>query len=215
MGRVVSVNVGAVQTVEWHGRQVATGIWKSPVDGRVALHGANLDGDRQADLRVHGGPDKAVYSYSLDDYDWWSEQLGRPVVPGTFGENLTVTGVELDGARIGTRWRVGSAVLEIAQPRLPCFKLGIRMGDAEFVDRFAAAERFGAYLRIVDEGDIGAGDEIEVSRARTDVGIAVRELAVGHARADARWFERVLADPDVPESWKAWAQRGLARGGRS
>jgi MOSC domain-containing protein YiiM len=211
MGYVVSVNLGAVRTVEWHGRQVDTGIWKSPVDGRVALRGVNLDGDRQADPRVHGGPDKAVYAYAAEDYEWWSEELGRPVGPGTFGENLTVAGVELDGAPIGTRWRVGNTLLQVAQPRLPCFKLGIRMGDAEFVDRFEAARRFGAYLRIVEEGDVGVGDEIAVFRDRTDAGISVRALAVGHAGSDVGWFRQVIADPDVPESWKEWAARGLAR----
>jgi MOSC domain-containing protein YiiM len=212
VAHIVSVNVGGVRTVEWHGRAVDTGIWKEPVVGRVALHGVNLDGDRQADLRVHGGPDKAVYAYAAEDYEWWSEQLGRPIGAGTFGENLTVEGVELTDAVIGTGWRVGSAVLEISQPRLPCFKLGLRMADAEFVERFEAAERFGAYLRIVEEGDVGAGDEIDVFRTRTDPGIVVRQLAVSHARADAGWFRRVLADPDVPESWKDWAERGLARG---
>ena len=162
-GRLVSVNVGAVRTVEWHGRTVTTAIWKAPVEGRIAVRGVNLAGDDQADRRVHGGPDKAVYAYSAEDYAWWSVELGRELGPGTFGENLTVDGVDLGASIIGTRWRVGTTELEVAQPRQPCFKLGMRMGDAEFVDRFRDAERFGAYLRIVREGDVGAGDEITVS----------------------------------------------------
>jgi MOSC domain-containing protein YiiM len=177
MARIESVNVGgALRTVEWQGRTVTTGIWKSPVDGRVAIRGVNLDGDRQADLRVHGGPDKAVYAYAVEDYEWWSDELGMPVAHATFGENLTTSGVDLDGSVIGTRWRVGTAELEIAQPRLPCFKLNIRMDDPEFKQRFAAAERFGAYLRVITEGDVGRGDAIEIVHPPA-AGITVRELA--------------------------------------
>jgi MOSC domain-containing protein YiiM len=164
MASVVSVNVGPQRDVEWFGRVVRTAIWKSPVDGRVAVRGVNLAGDDQADRRVHGGVDKAVYAYAVEDYAWWAEQ-GEDVGPGTFGENLTTEGVDLSGAVLGERWRVGSVVLEVAQPREPCFKLGIRMGRASFRDDFAAAERPGAYFRIVEEGDLGAGDEILVERS--------------------------------------------------
>jgi MOSC domain-containing protein YiiM len=203
---VVSVNVGARRVVEWYGREVETGIWKSPVEGRVAVRGVNLDGDEQVDLRVHGGPDKAVYAYAVEDYGWWSRELGRAMEPGTFGENLTVRGIDLGTAAIGTRWRVGSTVLEVAQPRLPCFKLGIRMGDAAFVEEFELAGRFGAYLRIVDEGDVGAGDVIDTGDAPTD-GITVRELGRAEHRASPDLVARVLVDPHVPETWKHWAER--------
>jgi MOSC domain-containing protein YiiM len=124
----VSVNVGRPRTVEWRGHEVTTAIWKEPVSGPVALAGVNLDGDDQADRRVHGGPDKAVYAYAAEDYAWWSEHL-RPIAPASFGENLTTEGIDLTACHIGDRWRVGSAVLEVAQPRQPCFKLGIRMAD--------------------------------------------------------------------------------------
>ncbi len=189
MARVVSVNVGEVRTVEWYGRAVTTGIWKSPVDGRVAVRGVNLAGDDQADRRVHGGPDKAVYAYALEDYAWWSGELGRELEPATFGENLTVEGLDLGALVIGTRWLVGSTELEVSQPRQPCFKLGIRMDDAEFVDRFDEAARFGAYLRIVREGDVGAGDEITVlPRAE---GITVVELGRVTRDADAEFLARI------------------------
>jgi MOSC domain-containing protein YiiM len=210
VGEVTSVNVGQSRTVEWHGRQVETGIWKSPVDGRVAVQGVNLDGDEQVDLRVHGGPDKAVYAYAAEDYEWWAGELRRPMDPGTFGENLTVRGVDLGAAVIGTRWRVGSTVLEVAQPRLPCFKLGMRMGDASFVEEFELAGRFGAYLRIVEEGDVGAGDVIEIEVPSRD-GITVRELGFAEHRAFPELVVRVLADPDVPEGWKHWAERQQRR----
>jgi MOSC domain-containing protein YiiM len=212
MAQVVSVNVGAVRTVEWYGRTVTTGIWKFPVEGRTAVRGVNLDGDAQADLRVHGGPDKAVYAYAAEDYEWWAGQLGRPLEHGTFGENLTTTGIDLNSLVIGTRCTVGSTLLEVAQPRLPCFKLGMRMGDAEFVDRFEAAARFGAYLRIVQEGDVGAGDEIAVVEERTD-GIRIDELGRAMRDRDEGFLRRVAGDADVPESWRDWAQRALARAG--
>lgn len=213
MARVVSVNVGGVRTVAWQGRAVSTGIWKSPVDGRVPVRGVNLAGDDQADRRVHGGPDKAVYAYAVEDYAWWSRELGRELGAGTFGENLTVEGLDLGALVIGTRWRVGGTELEVSQPRMPCFKLGIRMGDAGFVDRFDAAARFGAYLRIVSEGDVGAGDEIVVVPRADGVsgGITVAELGGAMRDVDAQFLERIAADGAVAEVWRDWATRQLAR----
>jgi MOSC domain-containing protein YiiM len=209
MASLVSVNVGGVRSVEWHGRVVTTAIWKEPVSGRVAVQGVNVDGDHQADRRVHGGPDKAVYAYATEDYEWWSRQLGYELRPGTFGENLTVEGIDLNGLVIGTRWHVGSTELEVSQPRLPCFKLGIRMGDAEFVDRFEDAGRFGAYLRIVRAGEVGRGDEITI--ARRAAGITVAELGRAMHGADPGTLERIAADDAVAEAWRDWATRALAR----
>src|SRR3989440_6261459 len=116
LGVIASVNVALPRTVEWHGRMVTSAIWKEPVHTRVAVRGVNLDGDEQADLRVHGGPDKAVYAYAVEDYEWWSGELGRALEPATFGENLTVTGIALGELVIGTRLSVGTTVLEVAQP---------------------------------------------------------------------------------------------------
>jgi MOSC domain-containing protein YiiM len=160
--RVLSVNVGPVRDVEWRGEVVSTAIWKSPVSGRIALRGVNLTGDDQADRTVHGGPDKAVYAYAREDYDFWHTHEGLDIEPALFGENLTTEGIDLSSALVGERWRVGSTVLEVAQIRLPCFKLGIRLGDPRFPQRFQRVGRMGAYLRVVKEGDIGAGDGIEV-----------------------------------------------------
>jgi MOSC domain-containing protein YiiM len=208
MAQVVSVNVGAVRSVEWHGRTVETGIWKAPVAGRVAVRGVNLEGDDQADRRVHGGPDKAVYAYAVEDYDWWATELGHPLEPGTFGENLTVRGINLGDQVIGTRVAAGTARFAVAQPRQPCFKLGMRMGDAEFVDRFDAAARFGAYFRILRDGDVGAGDELTVVHERTD-GITVRELGMVTGDADRGFLRRIADDSDVPDGWRDWARRRL------
>src|SRR5919199_255991 len=160
--RVVSVNVGAPRTVAWRDGTVTSAIWKQPVEGRLAIRGVNIDGDDQADRTAHGGPDKAIYAYALEDYAWWAVELGRTLQPGAFGENLTVSGLDVSHAQIGERWQVGTAVLEVSQPRIPCYKLGIKMEDPRFPPRFAAAERPGAYLRIVEEGTVAAGDEVRI-----------------------------------------------------
>ena len=155
-GRVVSVNVGLPREIEWLGRRATTSIWKEPVEGRVEVAGVNLAGDDQADRNFHGGPDKAVYAYAREDYAWWAEELARPVEDATFGENLTLEGLDVCAAVIGERWSIGSTLLEVAGPRTPCWKLGARMNDPEFPVWFAAAGRPGAYLRIVEEGALGS-----------------------------------------------------------
>ena len=183
---VASVNVGAVRTVEWRGQRITTGIWKEPVGGPVLVRGVNLAGDDQADRSVHGGPDKAAYAYAQEDTAWWAGQLGRALGPGAFGENLTTSGLDLTNAVVGERWAVGSAVLEVSQPRVPCYKLGIRMGDERFPRRFAAAGRPGAYLRVVREGEVAAGDEIRVlSRPPHGVTVGLVERAGRRPRAPA------------------------------
>ncbi len=164
MPSVLSVNVGRPRPVDTGRRTVLTAIWKAPVAGRVGVGGVNLDGDGQADRSVHGGPDKAVYAYAIEEIREWEAELGRELGPGAFGENLTTEGIAVSGASLGERWRIGTTLLEIAQPRLPCFKLGLRMGDPSFVRRFGRASRPGAYLRILEEGELGAGDDIDVVR---------------------------------------------------
>jgi MOSC domain-containing protein YiiM len=206
VGHVLSVNVGLPRVCEWQGRRVKTSIWKAPVAGRVAVRDVNVDGDRQSDLRVHGGADKAVYAYAAEDYEWWSSRLGYDLEPGTFGENLTIAGLDIGTTVIGTHWHVGTCRLQVAQPRLPCFKLGMRMGDASFVDEFERAERFGAYLRILAEGSVGAGDSVH-QVAPPDADIEVRELGRADHAAPPELVARVLRDPYVPASWKRWARR--------
>lgn len=206
--RLVSVNVGELRPVSWRGRTIYTGIWKEPVNGRVTVRGTQLEGDRQGDPRVHGGHDKAVYAYAREDYAWWEAQLGRELGSGTLGENLTTTGLSLTEARVGERWAVGTAVLEVSEPRLPCFKLGLRMEDRRFPKRFAAAVRPGAYLRIVREGDLGAGDVVEVlERPSHDV---TMELVARAALHDDGLSGRLLAAPALSEKWRAWARERAA-----
>ncbi len=209
-GIVRSLNVGVPRTVSWAGRSVTSAIWKEPVSGRISVEGVNLAGDDQADRRVHGGPDKAVYSYSTDDYAWWSTQLGTPIAPATFGENITTEGIDLTASVIGTRWHVGSAVFEVAQPRQPCFKLGMRMGDARFVDTFGDAGRPGAYLRILEAGEIGVGDAIVVGEAPAH-GLTIAELDAAQHGASRSQLERIAAIAAVPEGWRNFAHRELHR----
>jgi MOSC domain-containing protein YiiM len=206
-GRAVvrSVNVGRPRTVDWLGRSVTSAIWKEPVDGPVPLEGVNLDGDDQADRRVHGGPDKAVYAYSVEDYAWWAASVG-PLAPGTFGDNLTTEGVDLNEARIGDRWLVGTAVLEVSQPRQPCYKLGMRMGDERFPGRFEAAARPGTYLRIVQPGSISAGDTIVVEPAARPA-VRIGDLAAPEPSEDL--LRQVADDERVPEGWRRTARRAL------
>ena len=196
---VLSVNVGAVREVESRGRVVRTGIWKTPVDGPVLVRGVNLAGDDQADRSVHGGPDKAVYAYAVEDYAYWGEREVFPVHAGVFGENLTVQGFDLSRAVIGERWHVGTTVLEVAQPRLPCFKLGIRVGDATFLKRFQAAIRPGAYLRIIEEGVLTAGDGVRVL-TRPDHGVTIALMA--ESVTDPVKARAIQAAPQLPAGWR-------------
>ena len=205
--QVLAVNVGAVRTVDWHGIEVATGIWKAPVAGRIGVRGVNLEGDDQADRSVHGGADKAVYAYASEDYEWWSTTRTDCLELATFGENLSTAGIDLNACRIGDRWQVGSALLEVAQPRTPCHKLGIRMGDDRFPTRFAEAGRPGVYLRIIVPGDVGAGDLISVEVATPP---AVRIGSLVGEEVDEESLRIAACDPRVPRVWRAAASAALS-----
>ena len=205
------MNVGRPREFDYHGRSAKSAIWKSPVAGRVALRGVNLDGDDQADRGAHGGPDKAVYAYAAEDARWWESREGRPFAPAEFGENLTTQGIDVNAALVGERWGIGSAVLEVSEPRIPCWRLGVRMNDPLFVGRFTQALRPGAYLRIVQEGDLGAGDEIRVVE-RPEHDLTIRDVFRIYTR-DRDESGRLLAVPQMSEAWKRWAQEMLQRHG--
>jgi MOSC domain-containing protein YiiM len=210
--RVVSVNVGVPRTVRWKGRDVTTGIFKEPVEGRIALRRLNLDGDRQADLSVHGGAAKAAYAYPLEHYPFWREELGENLPFGAFGENLTVEGLPLeDEAAVGDRLRVGTAELVVTQPRLPCYKLGLRFGREDMVKRFLASRRTGYYLAVALEGDVGAGDAVE-TLARHPARIPVAEITRVYAsdRDDLATIERLVALDALPEDWRSHFAKRLA-----
>lgn len=202
--KLVSVNVGLPRSVEWNGQTVTTGIFKEPVEGRVWLRALNLDGDRQADLSVHGGPDKAVYAYPAEHYPYWREELpGRQLPWGMFGENLTSDGLLEESVHVGDRFRIGSAELMVTQPRLPCYKLGLKFGREDMVKRFLASRRTGFYFRVVQEGAVEAGDVIEVAgREPQSISVAaVTRLYVRESR-DSELLRRALELEALPAGWR-------------
>lgn len=209
--RVASVNVGRPRTVRWKGRDVTTGIFKEPVDGRVAVRRLNIDGDRQADLAVHGGVTKAVYAYPLEHYAYWQEDLGEKLPFGAFGENLTVEGLPLEHeVAIGDRFRVGSAELVVTQPRLPCYKLGLRFGRENMLGRFLLSGRTGYYLAVTTEGEVGAGDAVETV-ARHPGRIPVAEITRVYAsdRDDLATVERLIVLDALPNDWRRYFAKRL------
>ncbi len=200
----------------WHGRTVRTGIFKEAVEGRVALRTLNLEGDRQADLSVHGGKDKAVYCYPIEHYDYWKKELpGRELPMGMFGENFTTDGLSEDSAHLGDRFSVGSAEVVVAQPRLPCYKLGVRFQSDDMVKRFLASGRTGFYLAVTREGEVGAGDEIKVI-SRDDNAVPVSEItrlyiAKRYDDNDVTSVRRTLRVTALPESWKSYFRERLEK----
>ena len=201
--RLISVNVGQPREVEFRDGTVLTGIFKAPVAGRVTVHKLNLKGDRQADLTVHGGPDKAVYCYPAEHYPYWATQLPGAELPyGMFGENLTTEGLDEASVHIGDQFRIGSAVLQVTQPRTPCYKLGIKFGRSDMVQRFWSSGRSGFYFSVVVEGDVGSGDVIErVAIGPRQVSIAEVLQLAGGGEPDRTQLERVLQST-LPDPWK-------------
>lgn len=200
----------------WHGRNVTTSIYKDPVAGRVALRTLNLDGDRQSDLTVHGGRDKAVYCYPIEHYAYWKAKLpGRALPWGVFGENFTVEGLDENAVHIGDRFAIGSAELVVTQPRLPCYKLGIRFGADNMVKRFLDAGRSGLYMAVTREGEVGAGDDvIQLSHEAESVPVsAITRLYVAkeYSSEEASEARRAIAVEALPESWKEYFVEKLER----
>ena len=207
--QLLSVNVGLRRKFEYKSQSAESAIWKRPVEGRVLVRGVNLQGDEQADRSVHGGPDKAVYAYAQEDYDWWGGELGRQLDRGEFGENLTTEGLDLTNALVGERWGVGSTVLEVSEARMPCWKLGFRVNDKHFPRRFLAGGRPGAYLRILQEGELGGGDEIRVVH-RPQHNLTMGDLSRIYA-GDRDEVGRMLGVPQLSASWREWAEEWIAR----
>ncbi len=202
--KLVSINVGLPRAVEWHGERVRTGIFKEPVAGRVAVGRLNLAGDRQADPEVHGGDSKAIYAYANEHYAYWREQLpGVALTWGMFGENFTTDGLLEDEVAIGDRFRIGTAEVEVTQPRLPCFKLGVKFGRDDMSKLFLASGRTGFYLRVVREGEAGAGDAIEPLHGEVNR-ITVAEITHLYLRRDngRAKLEQAAQLAALPEGWK-------------
>ena len=202
--KLLSVNVGLPREVQSGRTRVLTSIFKSPVDGRVAVVGDNLAGDQQSDLSVHGGPDKAIYAYPSEHYGFWRDQLPDVELTwGAFGENLTTEGLSEATVHVGDHLRIGSVELVVTQPRSPCFKLGIRFDRADMVKRFLASRRSGFYFGVVQEGELGAGNAIEVLSRDADA-VSIREL-VGMYVGEPTTIDRLRVaarNPALPEGWR-------------
>jgi len=211
--KLISVNVGLPRVVMSNGEPVSTGIFKEPVAGRVLLRTLNLDGDRQADLSVHGGPSKAVYVYPSEHYDYWKHELPEMKLPwGMFGENFTTAGLFESELTIGDKFRVGSAVVMVTEPRMPCYKLSIKFGRSDIVKRFLASERTGFYFAVLQESEVGVGDPIELIEGNKH-SVRVNDITRLYTREkhNVGLLRRATAVEALPESWKSYFQHRLAK----
>lgn len=211
--KLISVNVGRPRLVTYNGNPVSTGIFKEPVSGRVILRKLNLDGDRQADLSVHGGPTKAVYVYPSEHYEFWKQELPEMALPwGMFGENFTTAGLFETQVNIGDKFQVGSALLMVTEPRMPCYKLGIKFGRSDIIRRFLASERTGFYLAVLQEGEVGAGDQIEMlERGKEAVRVNDITRLFSRDKHNAALLSRAIETEALPESWKEYFRQQLER----
>jgi MOSC domain-containing protein YiiM len=209
--KILSVNVGLPREVTWQGKLVTTGIFKEPVNAPVVLRTLNLDGDQQADLTVHGGVNKAVYAYSSEHYGYWRDELPEVNLPwGMFGENLTTEGLFEEAVYIGDRFRIGETEVMATEPRMPCYKLGIKFGRADIIKRFLASRRTGFYLAVVREGRVSAGDSIElIGRPQQDITVADITRLYAFERNDVKALRRAIEVEALPENWKGYFQHQL------
>jgi MOSC domain-containing protein YiiM len=209
--KIVSLNVGRPRLVLRNAEPVSTGIFKEPVTGRVMMRTLNLDGDRQADLTVHGGPEKAVYVYPSEHYAFWKRELPDMDLPwGMFGENFTTEGLNETETHIGDKFRIGAAEVMVTQPRMPCYKLGIRFGRTDIIKRFLVSERSGFYLSVLKEGEVGVGDEIELIEKNTS-GVRVVDVTrlYSSEKENAGLMRRAIATEALPESWREYFHKRI------
>lgn len=210
--KILSVNVGLPRLLAWRGATFKTGIFKSPVPGRVMLRSTNLDGDRQADLSVHGGPNKAAYAYPSEHYQYWAKQFpGRELSWGAFGENFTTEGLLESSVSIGNRYRIGSAVVMVRTPRVPCFKLAAKFQSDEIIEQFLRSGRSGFYFSVVEEGEVSAGDEFQfLGGEPLTLSVADTYLLYWSPRPDVELLKRAAQVNVLPEGWRERFQAKLA-----
>lgn len=216
--KLISLNVGLPRTVEWNGEPVATGIFKEPVQGAVMLRTLNLEGDKQADLSVHGGVSKAVYAYPVEHYELWKKELPADYLPnmdlpyGMFGENFTTEGLLEDAVNVGDRFRLGQAELMATEPRMPCYKLGIKFGRSDIIRRFLQSRRTGFYFAVLKEGEVQAGNEIElISRDANNVAISDITRLYAFEKDDLATLRRAVKLEALSESWREYFQRQIQK----
>lgn len=210
---VVSVNVGLPREVVWEGKTVLTSIFKKPVTGRVAVRQLNLDGDRQADLTVHGGKDKAIYAYPSEYYQYWREEFPNMHLPWSmFGENLTLAGLLDDTVHIGDRFRVGTAELIVTQPRFPCYKLGIKFGRDDILKRFLDSGLTGFYFAVLEEGEVAAGDSVTpLERDEHQIRVSDITRLYKSDKHNLELLQRVVQVQALPEGWRQRFRQRIAR----
>ncbi len=209
LGKVISINVGLPTEFEYKGRKAKSAIWKNPVNGKIFARGINLVGDDQADREAHGGYDKAVYAYASEDLTWWENEIGREIKPGELGENLTLKGISVNDALIGERWKVGEVILEVSEPRIPCWRLGVRMNDKTFPRKFTKVLKPGAYLRIIQEGSLEKGNSVEVID-KPDHALSVRDVFEIYTQTHAN-ANRILEVSKMSDAWRRWADETMQR----
>ena len=211
--KILSVNVGLAKEVTWQGKLVTTGIFKEPVNAPVMLRTLNLDGDQQADLTVHGGVNKAVYVYPSEHYGYWRAELPGVDLPwGMFGENFTTEGLLEEAVYIGDRFRIGETEVMATEPRMPCYKLGIKFGRVDIIKRFLASRRTGFYFAVVREGMVNAGDPIElIGQEQQDISVADITRLYAFEKSDLEGLRRAIGVDSLPESWKGYFQHRLEK----
>jgi MOSC domain-containing protein YiiM len=209
--RLVSVNVGLPRELDWRGRKIRTSIWKTPVAGRVRVNRLNLQGDQQSDLSVHGGAEKAVYAYPSEHYEYWGREISGTDLPwGAFGENFTTQGLLETAVMIGDRLRIGSAEFVVTQPRMPCYKLGVRFNRDDMVKRFLKSGRSGFYLAVLREGEVSSGDPIEFT-ARDDHDVTVADIVAlyAHDADNQTLLHRAIELAALPQCWRDYFRKRL------
>jgi MOSC domain-containing protein YiiM len=214
--KIVSVNVGLPSEVTWQGKLVTTGIFKKAVNGPIMLRKLNLDGDAQADLTVHGGPNKAVYAYPSEHYDYWRTELPGVDLPwGMFGENLTSEGFLEKAVYIGDKFRIGEAKVMVTEPRMPCYKLGIKFGRADIIKRFLVSRCTGFYFAVVREGMVAAGDAVElIGREQQEISVADITRLYAFEKDDLKSLRRAIAVEALPDNWKGYFRHQLDKQSR-
>jgi MOSC domain-containing protein YiiM len=213
MARILSVNVSLPKVIDFEGQRITTGIFKEPVEGRVSLRTLNLEGDRQADLTVHGGPDKAVYAYSMEHYDYWHGIFPDSPIPiGMFGENLTVERLIETEVNVGDVFRIGSATVIATQPRMPCYKLGVKFGRMDVLKKFLASGRSGIYFRVLKEGEVAAGDSIvQIREDSNRITISDMVRLYSNEREDLQTMRRAVKVEALPKGWKRYFLEQIQR----
>ena len=211
--KVLSLNVGLPREVTWQGKRVTTGIFKEPIQERVMMRTLNLDGDQQADLTVHGGVSKAVYAYPSEHYNYWRSELpGMDLSWGMFGENFTTEGFLEDAVYIGDRFRIGETEVMVTEPRMPCYKLGIKFGRADIIKRFLASRRTGFYFAVMRDGMVGAGDAMElIGREQQEISVADITRLYAFEKDDVKGLRRAIEVEALPESWKGYFEHQLEK----